>query len=54
MQTFWKKWEETRPWEEQWESIKWNESKMVEPELDDEDGQLNTILETQTGRVHSK
>ena len=27
---------------------------MVEPELDDEDGQLSTILETQTGRVHSK
>ena len=32
-------WEAARPWEEQWESIKVNESKMVEPELDDEDRQ---------------
>ena len=30
-------WEEARPWEEQWESLKVNESKMVEQELDDED-----------------
>jgi hypothetical protein len=32
-------WEETRPWEEKWESLKVNESKMVEQELDDEDRQ---------------
>ncbi len=30
-------WEETRPWEEKWESLKEIESKMVEQELDDED-----------------
>ena len=30
-------WEEARPWEEQWESLKVNESKIVEQELDDED-----------------
>ena len=29
----------TRPWEEQWESIKMNESKVVEQELDDENRQ---------------
>ena len=28
-----------RPWDEQWESLKVNESKMVEQELDDEDRQ---------------
>jgi hypothetical protein len=32
-------WEVTRPWEEKWESLKVNESKMVEQELDDEDRQ---------------
>jgi hypothetical protein len=32
-------WEEARPWEGQWESIKVNESKVVEQELDDEDRQ---------------
>jgi hypothetical protein len=32
-------WEATRPWEEKWESLKANESKMVEQELDDEDRQ---------------
>jgi hypothetical protein len=32
-------WEETRPWEDQWESLKVNESKIVEQELDDEDRQ---------------
>jgi hypothetical protein len=30
-------WEEDRPWEEKWESLKVNESKMTEQELDDED-----------------
>jgi hypothetical protein len=30
-------WEAARPWEEQWESFKLNESKIVEQELDDED-----------------
>ncbi len=30
-------WEEARPWEEKWESLKVKESKMVEQELDDED-----------------
>jgi hypothetical protein len=29
-------WESGRPWEEEWESLKVNESKMVEQELDDE------------------
>jgi hypothetical protein len=32
-------WDVARPWEEQWETLKVNESKMVEPELDDEDRQ---------------
>jgi hypothetical protein len=32
-------WEVVRPWEEKWESLKVNESKMVEQELDDEDRQ---------------
>jgi hypothetical protein len=32
-------WETVRPWEEKWESLKVNESKMVEHELDDEDRQ---------------
>jgi hypothetical protein len=32
-------WEAARPWEEQWESLKVNESKIVEQELDDEDRQ---------------
>jgi hypothetical protein len=32
-------WEEDRPWEEKWESLKVNESNMVEQELDDEDRQ---------------
>jgi hypothetical protein len=32
-------WETDRPWEEKWESLKVNESKMVEQELDDEDRQ---------------
>ncbi len=30
-------WEEARPWEEKWESLKVNESKMVEQVLDNED-----------------
>ena len=29
-------WEEARPWEEQWEALKVNESKVEEQELDDE------------------
>jgi hypothetical protein len=32
-------WEAARPWEEKWESLKVNESKMVEQDLDDEDRQ---------------
>ena len=32
-------WEAARPWEEEWESLKVNESKMAEQELDDEDRQ---------------
>jgi hypothetical protein len=32
-------WEEVRPWEEKWRSLKVNESKMVEQDLDDEDRQ---------------
>ena len=32
-------WEAARPWEEKWESLKVNESKMAEQELDDEDRQ---------------
>ncbi len=32
-------WETVRPWEEKWESLKVNESKMVEQDLDDEDRQ---------------
>ena len=32
-------WEEGRLWEEKWESLKVNESSMVEQELDDEDRQ---------------
>jgi hypothetical protein len=32
-------WEEARPWEEKWESLKMNQSKMTEQELDDEDRQ---------------
>ncbi len=32
-------WEEARPWEEQWESLEVNESKVVEQELDNEDRQ---------------
>ncbi len=30
-------WEEARPWEEQWETLKVNENKVEEQELDDED-----------------
>ena len=30
-------WDAPRPWEEKWESLKVNESKIVEPEPDDED-----------------
>ncbi len=30
-------WETVRPWEEQWESLKVNESKVVEQEVGDED-----------------
>jgi hypothetical protein len=33
-------WEETRPWEEKWESLKVNESIMTVQELDDEDRQV--------------
>jgi hypothetical protein len=32
-------WEVARPWEEKWESLKMNQSKMTEQELDDEDRQ---------------
>ena len=32
-------WEVARPWEEQWESLKVNENKTMEQELDDEDRQ---------------
>jgi hypothetical protein len=32
-------WEAARPWEEKWESLKVNESKMTKQELDDEDRQ---------------
>jgi hypothetical protein len=32
-------WEETRPWEEQWGSLKVNESKVEEQEIDDDDRQ---------------
>ena len=32
-------WEAARLWEEQWESLKVNESKAVEQEMDDEDRQ---------------
>ena len=32
-------WETTRPWEEQWETLKVNESNVEEQELDDEDRQ---------------
>jgi hypothetical protein len=33
-------WEVVRPWEDQWESLKLNESKIVEQELDVEDRQV--------------
>ena len=32
-------WETTRPWEEQWEGLKVNESKVEEQEIDDDDRQ---------------
>ena len=32
-------WEEARPWEEQWEALKVNESKVEEQEIDDDDRQ---------------
>ncbi len=32
-------WEEARPWEEQWESLKVNESKVEDQEIDDDDRQ---------------
>ncbi len=32
-------WESSRPWEEKWKSLKVDESKTVEQELDDEDRQ---------------
>ncbi len=32
-------WKVTRSWEEKWESLKMNQSKMAEQELDDEDRQ---------------
>ena len=32
-------WEEARPWEEQWEVLKVNESKVEEQEIDDDDRQ---------------
>jgi hypothetical protein len=32
-------WESVRPWEEQWESLKVNQSKVVEQALEDEDRQ---------------
>ena len=37
-------WETTRPWEEQWESLKVTESKEVEQGLDDENSP-DTVLE---------
>jgi hypothetical protein len=46
-------WEAARPWEEQWESLKVNESKIVEQELDGEDRPAR-FLEAQTGRVRSQ
>jgi hypothetical protein len=36
-------WESARLGEEQWESLKVNESKVVEQELDDEDRQLSAV-----------
>ena len=32
-------WEETRPWEEQWETLKVNESKVEDQVIDDDDRQ---------------
>ena len=32
-------WETVRPWEEKWETLKVNESKVEEQEIDDEDRQ---------------
>jgi hypothetical protein len=32
-------WEEVRPWEERWETLKVDESRVEEQEVDDEDGQ---------------
>jgi len=32
-------WGAARPWEKKWESLKMNQSKMTEQELDDEDKQ---------------
>ena len=47
-------WEVAKPLEEQWESLKVNESKVVEQESDDEERQASKhALETQTGRVRS-
>ena len=32
-------WEESRPWEERWETLKVDESRVEEQEVDDEDRQ---------------
>jgi hypothetical protein len=46
-------WETSRPWGEQWETLKVNESKVEEEEINDEDRQAR-FLEAQTRRVHSQ
>jgi hypothetical protein len=42
-------WEVTRSWEEKWESLKMNQSKMAEQELDDEDRQARFWRRTPDG-----
>jgi hypothetical protein len=47
-------WEAARPWEEQWESLKVNESKVVEQELDDADRQARFGSADRTGSQSMK
>ena len=46
-------WETSRPWEEQWESLKVNESKVEDQEIDDDDRQAR-FWRRRPGRVHSQ
>ena len=41
-------WEAARPWEEQWEALNVNESKVEEQEIDDDDRHFFGVLDRET------